>query len=158
MQLLLSQFLCAFVLRVNAKQVNSGGVLLESRDRGGGVPPVSQHPDPSSDSKNGIFHTHFQTWGPFSRKSRYFVRARKAELCLLCLYSRSHFQKFSENFAIKLSVNEEKLTGFWARRGADYCPAARNCATIQQVWISKFAFGSEKFLGLSRNGPVVSKK
>ena len=44
----------------------------------------------------------------------------------------------------KLSVNEEKLTGFWARTGADYCPAARNCATIQQVWISKFAFGSEK--------------
>ena len=60
MQLLLSQFLYAFVLRVNAKQVNSGGVLLESRDSGGGVPPFSQHPDPTSDSKNGIFHTHFQ--------------------------------------------------------------------------------------------------
>ena len=58
----------------------------------------------------------------------------------------------------KLSANEEKLTGFWARTGADYCPAARNCATIQQVWISKFAFGAEKFLGLSRKGPVVSKK
>ena len=47
MQLLLSQFLYAFVLRVNAKQVNSGGVLLESRDSGGGVPPFSQHPDPT---------------------------------------------------------------------------------------------------------------
>ena len=65
MQLLLSQFLCAFVLRVNAKQVNLGGVLLESRDSGGGVPPFSQHPDPTSNSKNGIFHTHFQTWALF---------------------------------------------------------------------------------------------
>ena len=69
-------------------------------------------------------------------------------LCLLCLHLRSHFQKFSENFAMKLSVNEATLTGFWAR----------NCATIQQVWILKFAFGSGKFLGLSRNGPVASKK
>ena len=32
---------------------------------------------------------------------------------------------------MKLSVNEEKLTGLWAR----------NCATVQQVWILKFAFG-----------------
>ena len=41
-----------------------------------------------------------------------------------------------------LSVNEEKLTGVWAR----------NCDTIQQVFILKFAFGPEKFPGLSRNG------
>ena len=43
-----------------------------------------------------------------------------------------------------LSVNEEKLTGVWAR----------NCDTIQQVLILKFAFRPEKFPGLSRNGPL----
>ena len=43
-----------------------------------------------------------------------------------------------------LSVNEEKLTGVWAR----------NCDTIQQVSILKFAFWPEKFPGLSRNGPL----
>ena len=35
---------------------------------------------------------------------------------------------------MKLSVNEAKLTGL----------CARNCATIQQVLILKFAFGPEK--------------
>ena len=44
---------------------------------------------------------------------------------------------------MKLSVNEAKLTGL----------CARNCATIQQVLILKFAFGPEKPAGLSRNGP-----
>ena len=39
---------------------------------------------------------------------------------------------------MKLSVNEAKLTNLWAR----------NCATIQQVWILKFAFGPKKFAGL----------
>ena len=34
---------------------------------------------------------------------------------------------------MKLSVNETKLTGLWAR----------NCASIQQVWILKFVFWSE---------------
>ena len=29
---------------------------------GGGVPPGYPHPDPISDKKNVIFHTHFQTW------------------------------------------------------------------------------------------------
>ena len=42
---------------------------------------------------------------------------------------------------MKLSFNKAKLTGLWAR----------NCATIQQVLILKFAFGPEKFPGLSRN-------
>ena len=36
------------------------------------------------------------------------------------------------------------MTGAWAR----------NCDTIQQVLILKFAFGPEKFPGLSRNGPL----
>ena len=44
---------------------------------------------------------------------------------------------------MKLSVNEAKLTGLWAR----------NFATIYQVLILQFAFGSEKFPGLSRNEP-----
>ena len=38
---------------------------------------------------------------------------------------------------IKLSVNEARLTGLWAT----------DCATIQQVLLSKFAFGPEKFKG-----------
>ena len=42
---------------------------------------------------------------------------------------------------MKLSVNETKLTGLWAK----------NCATIQQVVILKFAFGPENFPGLPRN-------
>ena len=36
---------------------------------------------------------------------------------------------------MKLSINEAKLTGLWAR----------NCTTIQQVLILKFAFEPEKF-------------
>ena len=48
-----------------------------------------------------------------------------------------------KNNTIKLSVNEAKLTGLWDR----------NCATIQQVVILKFAFRPEKFPGLWRNGP-----
>ena len=42
---------------------------------------------------------------------------------------------------MKLSVNEEILTGLWTR----------NCGIIQQVLILKFAFRSEKFPGLSKN-------
>ena len=43
---------------------------------------------------------------------------------------------------MKVSIKKEKLTGLWVR----------NCATFQQVLISKFAFGPEKLSGLSRNG------
>ena len=42
---------------------------------------------------------------------------------------------------MKLAVNE----GLWAR----------NCATIQQVVVLKFAFGRKKFPGLSRKGPLL---
>ena len=45
--------------------------------------------------------------------------------------SFNHF----ENNTMKLSVNEAKLAGL----------RARNCTTIQQVLILKFAFGPEKF-------------
>ena len=46
---------------------------------------------------------------------------------------------------MKVSVNEAKLTGLWAR----------NYATIQQVLILKFAFGPEKLPRLSRRGSLV---
>ena len=56
--------------------------------------------------------------------------------------------KFKVSKMLKLSVNNEaKLTGL----------RARNCATIQKVWILKFAFGIEKFPGLSRNGPLSTR-
>ena len=50
-----------------------------------------------------------------------------------------------ENGKMKLSVDEAKLTGLWAK----------NFATIQLVLISKFAFRPEKLSGLSRNGPLA---
>ena len=68
-------------------------------------------------------------------------RALKVLLCLLRLHSS--FNNL-ENDIIKLSVNEAKLTGLWAR----------NCATFQQILILKFAFELERLPGLSRNGPL----
>ena len=44
---------------------------------------------------------------------------------------------------MKLSINEAKLTGLWAR----------NCAAIKEVLILKFAFGPEKLPELSKKGP-----
>ena len=62
-------------------------------------------------------------------------RAWKAVLCLLCLYSKAQFQLITRYKTIinkiKLSVDKAKLTGL----------SARNCATIQLVWILKFVFG-----------------
>ena len=54
------------------------------------------------------------------------------------------FNNFKNN-KMKLSVIEGKLAGSWAR----------NCATTQQVWILKFAFGIEKFKfrGFRETGP-----
>ena len=56
------------------------------------------------------------------------------------------FNNFKNN-KMKLSVIEGKLAGSWAR----------NCATTQQVWILKFAFGIEKFKfrGFRETGPWV---
>ena len=48
-----------------------------------------------------------------------------------------------ENYTIKLSVNEAKLTGL----------CARNCATIQQVLILKFAFGPKSYRAFRETGP-----
>ena len=49
---------------------------------------------------------------------------------------------------MKVSVNEAKWTA-WEATGL----SARNCATIQLVYITKFAFGPEKLPRLSRNRP-----
>ena len=56
---------------------------------------------------------------------------------MFAVFAFMHDQSFNnfENNTMKLSVNEAKLAGLWAR----------NCATIQQVLILKFAFGPEKF-------------
>ena len=62
---------------------------------------------------------------------------------VFCIYIQDQSFKNFNNDTMKLSVNKAKLTGLWAR----------NCATIQQVLILKFAFGPEKFPGFSRNGP-----
>ena len=53
-----------------------------------------------------------------------------------------------KNDTRKLSFKEAKLTGLWAG----------NCATIKQVVILKFAFGPEKFPGLSRGAPGRKRK
>ena len=45
---------------------------------------------------------------------------------------------------MKPSDNEAKLTGVWAR----------NCATVQQVLILKFAFGPKSFLDFRETGPL----
>ena len=54
---------------------------------------------------------------------------------------------FENDIKINLSVNEAKLTGLWAR----------NCAAIQPVLTIEFAFGPEKFPGLSKNEPQELK-
>ena len=56
-------------------------------------------------------------------------------VCRVFIQDQS-FNNF-ENDTMKLSVNEAKLTGLWAR----------NCATIQQALISKFAFRARKVIG-----------
>ena len=72
---------------------------------------------------------------PVSQKSR----QRFGKLFCVCrVYIQDQSSNNFENDAMKLSVNEAKLT--------------KNCATIQQVLILKFAFGPETFPGLSRNG------
>ena len=44
---------------------------------------------------------------------------------------------------MKLSVNEVKLTGLWAR----------NCATIEQVLILKFTFSPKSYRSFQETGP-----
>ena len=57
----------------------------------------------------------------------------------VCIIQDQSFNN-SENDTMKLSLDEANLTDL----------LTRNCATIQQVLILKFAFGPEKFPGLSK--------
>ena len=79
---------------------------------------------------------------PVSRKSwKLFGPGKLFFVCCVCIQDQS-LNSF-ENSTMKLAVNEAKLTVLWAR----------NCATVQQVLILKFAWGPEKLPGLSRNEP-----
>ena len=69
----------------------------------------------------------------------------KSCLCLPRLLQDQSFNNF-ENDTMKLSANEAKLTAL----------CTRNFSTIQKVLILKFAFGTERLPGLSRNGPLIS--
>ena len=84
------------------------------------------------------------SWISFLSKGLFFeststFRAQKAVLRLLCLYSRK------VSIILKMIWRKAKLTSLWAR----------NCTTIWQVLISKFAFGPEKLPGLLRKGSLV---
>ena len=63
-------------------------------------------------------------------------QAQKAALCLPRLHWSQIFNNFEEN-ETKLSVNEAKWTGLWARDGA----------TIQLVWIFKICLRAQKVSG-----------
>ena len=81
---------------------------------------------------------------PVSGKSRQrFAAEKRFHVYRVCIIKDQSFNNF-ENDTMKLSVNEAKLTGLWAR----------NFTTIQLLLISKFAFRPEKLPGLSRNGPL----
>ena len=71
------------------------------------------------------------------------VRAQKAILSFLYLHSRSKCL-----YLTMIQWNNQLMKQNWAR----------NCATIQQVLILKFAFRPEKLVGLSRSRPQGSKK
>ena len=53
-----------------------------------------------------------------------------------------------ENNTMKLSVNETKLTGLWAR----------TCATFQQVMILKFHSGLKSYRAFQETGPWIEEK
>ena len=84
------------------------------------------------------------SWISFLSKGLFFESpstflAPKAVLCLLCLHSRK------VSIILKMIRWKAKLTGL----------CARNCTTIWQVLILKFAFGPEKLPGLLRKGSLV---
>ena len=65
---------------------------------------------------------------------KFLERPRKLfHVCRVCIQDLSFSN--SEKDTMKLSLNEAKLTGLWAR----------NCTDIQQVLILKFDFGQHKF-------------
>ena len=92
----------------------TGGLLL--RILGGGVPPVFLNPDPFSDQKNVIFHTHFKTWGPFLERSGNFSSPNaNFELRTSSIVARflAHkpvsFASFTDTFIVSFS----KLLKIW---------------------------------------------
>ena len=91
-------------------------------------------------------------WGQWlvSRDVLVTFQARKAVLCLRCLHSKSEldqsFNNCGNDTIMKLSVKEAYI---------DWFVSYEVCLTIQKVLILKFAFGPEKFLGLSRNEAQV---
>ena len=80
--------------------------------------------------------------GVLSLKVPITFQARKAVVCI----PDQRFNNF-ENDTMKLSVNEPKLTSLWAW----------NCATIQQVLMSKFAFWPKKLAAFRETGPTGLK-
>ena len=77
----------------------------------------------------GGFITFFQPWGPFLESPDYFSGPQTCLMLVLFAFKNFSFNNFEKD-TMKLSVNEAKFAGLWAR----------NCATIQQVLILKFAF------------------
>ena len=85
--------------------------------------------------------------GPFSWKSRKrFGPVKLFRLRRVCIQDQGS-NNCENDIRINLSVNEAKLTGLWAR----------GCAAIQPVLTIEFAFGPEKFPGLSKNEPQELK-
>ena len=72
--------------------------------------------------------------GPVSRKFEQYLFGPGKLFCVCCVCIQEQSFNNFENNTMKLSVSEAKLTVSWAR----------NCATIQLVWILKFAFRTEK--------------
>ena len=75
-----------------------------------------------------------------------FIPEKLFHLRRVCIQDQGS-NNFENDIRINLSVNEAKLTGLWAR----------NSAAIQPVLTIKFASGSEKFPGPSRNEPQELK-
>ena len=111
------------------------------------VPPYPWSPLNSGSDK--LSHKHIQisvTLGVFLESSGNFSDPESCFVFVVFAFSKAK-QSFNnaENNKMKLSVDGAKLTGL----------RARTVLTIQLVWTLKFAFGPEKFPGLSRNGPPV---
>ena len=77
--------------------------------------------------------------GPVSEKSWELFGPKK--LFRVCIQDQG--SNNFENDIIKLSVNEAKLTGLWAR----------NCATIQQILILNLPSGPKSFWAFRETGP-----
>ena len=93
--------------------------------------------------KNDIFHTRFKTWGPFLEAPGNY-RARKAVLFSIL---EGSFRSF-ENYTVELLANETKWTSL----------EDRTHPTFLETLIQKYDSGPVKLPGLSRNGPLASKK